>query len=238
MTGDGVNDAPQLKTPIGVGMGITGTDVTKNVADMTRPMTVHHVSAVEEGQRIYDNIRSRSVSTLNQPLRGNQHICGDNSQVHNFKAYPLCQPDYDSLPNSLARHGKAKRHGSASRATQEVFSGVGLNVLLGGHVLNATPPFLSAQGWSMGRRSLNNSRRMTMAFLTLSMSQIFHSWNMRSQYSSIFRIKARITMLGSMLISLCFRRRLYIYHSQCLRVLTYQPWQVFIAMALAVMVIL
>ncbi|MBQ8230196.1 MAG: calcium-translocating P-type ATPase, PMCA-type [Clostridia bacterium] len=219
MTGDGVNDAPSIKSAdIGVGMGITGTDVTKNVADMVLAddnfATI--VGAVEEGRRIYDNIRkaiqfllasnmSEVISifvatlmgfTILQPV----HLLWINLVTDTFPALALGTEKAE--PDVMKRKPRNAKAG--------VFAdGMGIDVLYQG-ILVAILVLLSyfigyymEMGvWGIG----NSSHGTTMAFLTMSMAEIFHSFNMRSQRKSLLSLKKQnkllwLAALGSFLLT-------------------------------------
>ena len=202
MTGDGVNDAPSIKSAdIGVGMGITGTDVTKNVADMVLAddnfATI--VGAVEEGRRIYDNIR-KSIQFL---------LASNMSEViaifvATLLGFTILQPVHllwinlvtDTFPALALGMEKAeadvmKRNPRDSKAG--VFSGgLAVDILYQGILVASLVVFsfllgyrMEYQQWGLGE----SSHGVTMAFLTMSMAEIFHSFNMRSQRKSLFSIK-------------------------------------------------
>jgi len=201
MTGDGVNDAPSIKSAdIGVGMGITGTDVTKNVADMvlTDDNFATIVGAVEEGRRIYDNIRkaiqfllgsnmSEVLSIFTATMMGFTilkpvHLLWINLVTDTFPALALGTEKAE--PNIMNRKPRDAKSGifSGGMGVDIAYQGVLVTLLtIASYFIGY---FVETGNWEI----TNSAHGMTMAFLTMSMAEIFHSFNMRSQRESIFRL--------------------------------------------------
>ncbi|MGL4485331.1 MAG: cation transporting ATPase C-terminal domain-containing protein, partial [Anaerovoracaceae bacterium] len=212
-------DAPSIKTAdIGVGMGITGTDVTKNVADMVLAddnfATI--VGAVFEGRRIYDNIKkaiqfllasnlSEVISIFIATILGFTilkpvHVLWINLITDTFPALALGMEKGDSdLMERKPRDPK-----------ESIFAnGLGRNVILQGLMVSALTlaayfigHYLESGVWEIAQ----SKDGITMAFLTMSMAEIFHSFNMRSTSKSIFKIKGHNkwlwgAMIGSFLLT-------------------------------------
>ena len=216
MTGDGVNDAPSIKSAdIGVGMGITGTDVTKNVADMVLAddnfATI--VNAVEEGRRIYDNIRkaiqfllasnlAEVISIFFATLIGFTilepvHLLWINLITDCFPALALGMEKSES--DIMKRQPRDPKEGifAGGMGFDVVFQGLIVSVLvmisyvLGHYIESGVFEFV------------NSPDGTTMAFLTLSMVEIFHALNMRSRRGSLFSMKTHnVFLYGAMIVSL------------------------------------
>ena len=225
MTGDGVNDAPSIKSAdIGVGMGITGTDVTKNVADMVLAddnfATI--VSAVGEGRRIYDNIRKAiqfllasnmsevlgvfGATLLGFTLLNPVHLLFINLVTDCFPALALGMEDAE--PDTMNRPPRNSDDGifSGGLGFDVVYQGILVTAItIGAYLIGAAMEY--GQGWFDALRAAGESGHgMTMAFLTMSMCEIFHSFNMRSQRKSVFTLKSQnkvlwAAMLGSLLLT-------------------------------------
>ena len=210
MTGDGVNDAPSIKSAdIGVGMGITGTDVTKNVADMvlTDDNFATIVGAVEEGRRIYDNIRkaiqfllSSNLSEVLCILAATLFIGGGKSifsPVHLLWINLIsdCFPAI-ALGMEPAEQGIMSRKPRSSNS--HIFSdGLGINLLWQGAVIAA----LTFVSYLIGSQT-SPEAGTTMAFITLCVCEMLHAWNMRSLKGSIFTMKKHNKVLiGDILLS-------------------------------------